>query len=222
MNKAQAGRATHLADHVWTPQSAVPLCPLRSASRAGDTLLMSVRTCRAASTGQWQGSWFSSVEVATPERRAEESVPGRAYASPASPRTGDRGSRSTALTLQATRIITSSACWRAPGTECFICWSLDKRQHAMGQSSERRRMTATGGGVPIDIDINQYINHIYNMHAVPINQWKSGTKSLVFTLELRLIDEGMRVRTSAQGCWAPCWPSVGSITCRTSHSQRQL
>ena len=154
---------------------------------------MSVRTCRAASTCPWQGTLLSSVEVATPERRAEESVPGRAYASPASPRTGDRGSRSTALTLQATRIITSNACWRAPETECLICWSLDKRQHAMCQSSERRRMTATGRGVPIDIDINQYINHIYNMHVVPIHQWKSGTKSLVFTLELRLIDEGMRV-----------------------------
>ena len=127
------------------PLSTVPLCRLRSASCcASDTLLMSVRTCRAASTGPWQGSRHSSVEVATPERRAEESVPGRAYASPASPRTGDRGSRSTALELQATRIMTSSACWRAPGTECFICWSLDKRHHEMGQSLERRRMTATG------------------------------------------------------------------------------
>ena len=140
----------------------------------------------------------------------------------ASPRTGNRGSRSTALTLHATRIMTSSACWRAPGTECFICWSLDKRQHAMGQSSERRRMTATGGGVPIDVDIHQYINHIYNMHAVPINQQKNLAKSPVFTVELRLIAEGMRVHTSAQGCWAPCWPSVGSITCRTPRSQWQM
>ena len=140
----------------------------------------------------------------------------------ASPRTGNRGSRSTALTLHATRIMTSSACWRAPGTECFICWSLDKRQHAMGQSSERRRMTATGGGVPIDVDINQYINHVYNMHVVPINQREKWAKSLVSTLELRLIDEGIAVRTSAQCCRAPCRPSVGSTTCRTPRSQRQL